>query len=70
MNLFRLHESFLQSELLRDTFQTAHYITIDKWKTREGYEEFSKQYAEQYSSLDKKFTALTRQESFVSAFEQ
>jgi len=49
--------------------EANRYLTVDRWDSREAYEEFRMANRQEYSDLDEKFEALTISERCLGIFE-
>jgi len=65
VDLFKRAEGYLGTELLRDATDTQHYITIDRWTTRESYENFLIRWKEEYKILDEHCKGFTSREILI-----
>lgn len=66
--LFKHAEGFLGTELLHDSTNPQHYLTIDRWASAEAYKTFRKQWRTEYELLDKRCHGLTENEALIGAF--
>ncbi len=66
--LFKQAEGYLSTELLHDTTDPQHYLTIDRWSSAEAYKAFRKQWRTEYELLDKRCNGLTENEALIGAF--
>ena len=53
------------TELLRDEKQPQHYLTIDRWVSKENYEAFQSRREKEYKALDAQCEGLTERESLL-----
>src|SRR5215469_7389602 len=60
--LFRGSEGYIRTELVRDRRKPLRYVTIDRWRSREGYQQFEKKNRAQYKAIDKECENLTMSE--------
>jgi len=67
--LFGTSPGFRGSELLRDSERRRHYSTIDRWASRQAFDEFRRDRAADYDALDARCAALTVSERLVGRFE-
>jgi heme-degrading monooxygenase HmoA len=67
--LFRRSSAYLGTELLRDTDRAGRYLTIDRWASRDAFQQFKQQYAGEYAALDRALEKLTEGEALVGDFE-
>jgi len=68
--LFRRSPAYVGTELLRDTERSGRYLTIDRWNSPDGLQQFKRQYAAEYAALDMRCERLTETERFVGNFEE
>jgi heme-degrading monooxygenase HmoA len=61
--LFRKEAGYLGTTFLRDTNDPQRYVTIDRWTSKEDYENFLNQREKEYKALDADCEDLTEQES-------
>jgi heme-degrading monooxygenase HmoA len=61
--LFSQEAGYLGTTFLRDTNDPQRYVTIDRWTSREAYENFLNQREKEYKALDADCEDLTEQES-------
>jgi heme-degrading monooxygenase HmoA len=66
--LFKQAEGYLGTELLHDTTDPRHYLTLDRWASAEAYKTFRKQWRTEYELLDKRCNGLTESEALIGAF--
>jgi heme-degrading monooxygenase HmoA len=64
--LFRAWPGYLATDLLRG--DNGHYLTADRWDSREAYEAFQQQAATDYARIDALGDALTLSERRIGAF--
>jgi len=63
--LFKRSEGFMAVELLRDETDPLHYLTIDRWRSKAGYEEFLSHWQEEYKALDALCETMTDREALI-----
>jgi heme-degrading monooxygenase HmoA len=68
-SLFRKSEEYLGTELLRDRSDPSLYLTVDRWTSREAFEDFRRRHATEYESLDERCSALTEQEAPLGSYD-
>jgi heme-degrading monooxygenase HmoA len=68
--LFRRDPAYLGTELLRDTADGSHYLTIDRWHSRAAYEAFLESAAAAYAALDRRGDGLTLEETPIGAVDE
>lgn len=65
--LFRRGPGYVRTDLLTDG--TA-YVTLDWWTSRDAYDEFRREHAEEYARLDRECESLTTSEECIGLFEE
>jgi len=68
--LFGRSQGFLGTTLLRDREVPRRHLTIDRWVSREAFEEFRRLNAADYQRLDRRLATLTEEERRVGVFEE
>jgi heme-degrading monooxygenase HmoA len=66
--LFGNSPQYLGTELLRDATRGSRYLTVDRWASREGFENFCSEHQKAYDTLDRVCDALTRREVLIGRF--
>ncbi len=66
--LFRGHEGYIGTELLRDAGNGSRFVTIDRWESEAAYEAFLAAAKPAYARIDAQGDALTAQERAVGRF--
>jgi heme-degrading monooxygenase HmoA len=61
--LFKKDAGYLGTTFIRDTNDPQRYLTIDRWISKEAYENFLHQREKEYKALDANCEDLTEQES-------
>jgi heme-degrading monooxygenase HmoA len=69
VDLFRQHPGFLGSSLLQDRANPLRYVTIDRWRNKEAFQDFRAQFAAQYEALDALCERLTVKERSLGRLE-
>jgi heme-degrading monooxygenase HmoA len=69
VRLFNRASGYAGTELRRETDRRAHYLTIDRWRTRDDYRRFQETFANEYAKLDVRCAGLTESEQKVGDFE-
>jgi heme-degrading monooxygenase HmoA len=69
VRLFRESEDYLGSELLKDRSNPSRYLTVDRWTSREAFEDFRRRHAEEYQRLDDLCSGLTSKEAPLGSYE-
>jgi heme-degrading monooxygenase HmoA len=67
--LFRGHEGWMRSELLRDDGTPGRYVSVDRWSSRELYERFLERSKADFERIDQLGQALTDREEQLGRFE-
>ncbi|MBI5954057.1 MAG: antibiotic biosynthesis monooxygenase [Chloroflexi bacterium] len=65
VELFKKSAGYLGTELMYDEKQPRHYLTIDRWDSKENYKAFQSQWKEKYHALDTQCDELTEEESLL-----
>ena len=66
--LFQGSPQYLGTELLRDSARSTHYLTIDRWASREAFEQFMVEHKAAYEQMDQRCDALTKRELLIGRF--
>ncbi len=66
--LFRSSPEYKGTELLRDAYVPASYLTIDRWTSEEAFRAFRKDHDKEYETLDRQCDPLTAKETRVGAY--
>lgn len=69
VRLFERAPGYAGTELRRETDRVAHYLTIDRWHSRNDYQRFKDAFREAYQALDARCTVMTEREHKVGDFE-
>ncbi|HSG42543.1 MAG TPA: antibiotic biosynthesis monooxygenase [Anaerolineales bacterium] len=67
--LFNRGEGYLGTELFRDQANRQHYLTIDRWRSKDEYDAFLDQHEKEYKALDAQCEGLTESESLLGRWE-
>jgi heme-degrading monooxygenase HmoA len=65
---FKDAEGYRGTELLRDIQDSGQYITIDRWVSREAYDQFRKERLNEYKDMDERMKHLIEFESHVGSY--
>lgn len=57
---------YLGTELFCGPDDSPTYVTIDRWISREAYEQFRRTHAAEYGEIDRRCAELTIKEEFLS----
>jgi hypothetical protein len=66
--LFRHSAEYGGTTLLRELGNVGVFVTVDRWKSREGFEEFQRRYGEQYRRTDEELERLTMKERRLGTY--
>ncbi|HWC75409.1 MAG TPA: antibiotic biosynthesis monooxygenase [Gemmatimonadales bacterium] len=69
VRLFQRSPGFAGTELRHETDHASHYLTIDRWRTREDYDRFKDAFRSEYDALEARCATLTDSEYKVGDFE-
>ena len=67
--LFHRGEGYMGSELYRSTEEAAHFVTIDRWRSREHFANFMVGHRELYADLDATCDSWTVSEQRLGEIE-
>jgi hypothetical protein len=68
VQLFRRSKSFLRTELFRDRNVENHYLTMDYFASKAGYDDFLHEFRQEYEALDRRCDGVVQSEREVGAF--
>ena len=68
VQLFRRSKSFLRTELFRDRNAENHYVTMDCFSSKEGYDDFLRQFRQEYDALDRRCERLREGQKEIGVF--
>jgi heme-degrading monooxygenase HmoA len=66
--LFRRSPAYVATELIRDVDVARRFITIDRWESRDAFEQFKAAAQPEYEALDARCKQLTRDERLIGHF--
>ncbi len=69
VQLFRLADGYLGTDLLKDSEGPLRYVTVDRWASREAYDQFRDRFTEQYLEIDRICVGFTVDERLIGYFE-
>ena len=69
VRLFRKDSHYYETRLVRDAFRRGVYLTMDFWKSRGAYEEFTAVHRAEYEAIDARGEELTVEERRIGWFE-
>ena len=61
--LFKQGKGYLGTELLHDTDNPKHYITIDRWDSSAAFDSFQENYRAEYEAMDARCNSLIESEA-------
>ena len=64
---FRRDAGYVRTDLLTDG---TSWLTLDWWASRQAYEDFRRQYADEYARIDRECEAVTTSETALGFFEE
>jgi len=67
--LFAKGDGFLSVELLRSDEEAGRYITVDRWRSRERFDAFKRDFAAEYAALDRSLEGIAASETRIGAFD-
>ena len=59
IELFRQSSGYIETLLLRDRTDPLRYLTIDRWESKEAYEEFRARCSKEFELIDERCAKLT-----------
>ena len=69
-DFFRSASGYLGTELLRDETNPCRYVTIDLWRSRQHYDAFRQQHADEYHRSDERCEQMTEGEQSLGTYER
>jgi heme-degrading monooxygenase HmoA len=66
--LFGRGSGYLGTFLLKDDGISTRYMTVDRWFSKQHYDRFRLEHAEEYHRLDSQFQSLTTTENQIGMF--
>jgi heme-degrading monooxygenase HmoA len=67
--LFRRGAGYLSTELWSDPDNPRRFLTLDRWTSREAFDEFRRRWQVEYRALDQACEALTEREEPVGSLD-
>ena len=68
VQLFRRSKSFMRTELFRDRRTENRYVTIDYFASGAGYQDFLREFRQEYEALDRRCEAVRASQRQIGAF--
>ena len=66
--LFSTDAQYRRTRLVKDVEREGVYLTLDFWETREAFEKFKKDNAEEYERIDKECEGMTTREQKIGEY--
>jgi hypothetical protein len=67
--VFASSPEYIGTEVLCDSQNRAHVVTIDRWKSKAAYENFLDQAQKEYEKIDRDLANLTETENCIGCFK-
>jgi heme-degrading monooxygenase HmoA len=67
--LFKRHAGFVRTRLFRHKSEPDIYITIDVWESKQAYDAFRSENAQEYRRLDAQLAMLKLEEHLLGYYE-
>jgi heme-degrading monooxygenase HmoA len=67
--LFKRGKGFIRTRLFRQKADAHVYVTIDAWESKEAYDSFRSEFAEEYRRLDTQLAMLKMEELLLGYYE-
>jgi heme-degrading monooxygenase HmoA len=67
--LFKKHQGFIRTRLFQQKSDTHVYLTIDAWESKEAYDRFRTENADEYRRLDTQLGMLKLEELLLGYYE-
>ena len=68
--LFGRANGYRGTTLLRPIDAAGSWITLDRWDSERDFEAFSRDFGDDYRSLDRELEGVAGEEDFIGAFEE
>lgn len=68
VQLFRRSQAFLRTDFFRDRHNENRYITIDYFSSKAGFENFLRDFRQEYEALDRRCEGLSACEREIGTF--
>jgi heme-degrading monooxygenase HmoA len=69
VQLFARHPAYRRTRLFRHKTDPHIYVTVDVWETKEAYDDFRAQNADEYNRLDAQLAMLKLEEHLLGYYE-
>jgi len=68
VRLFRRSKAFLRTEFFRDRKAENHYLTLDYFVSKAGFDDFLREFRQEYKELDRRCDAVRECEREIGTF--
>jgi quinol monooxygenase YgiN len=68
VRFFRCSKGFLRTEFFRDRDNENRYVTLDYFTSKAAYDDFRREFQQEYEVLDRRCAAVTESEREIGAF--
>lgn len=68
LELFSQAPGYIETSLLKDQVNTNPYLIIDRWRSKEHYQQFRDEHKEEYRRVDANCAELTVLETLLGEF--
>ena len=68
VQLFRRSRAFLRTEFFRDRQSENHYVSVDYFSSKAGFDDFMRDVLQEYDALDRRSDGLTDSQREIGAF--
>jgi heme-degrading monooxygenase HmoA len=70
VELFRQASGYLGTLLLKDRASSTRYVTVDRWRSEQDYEQFRVRFSKEYEALDAACQDLTVRERSLGVYDE
>lgn len=68
--LFRRADGYVETILLQDPQSPTRYLTVDRWVSREAYDEFLRKHRQEYEQIDRLCEPLTKAQRSLGSYAE
>ena len=68
--LFAKGSGFVGTSLMRPTERGGWWLTLDRWRSEADFDDFQRDFGEEYRALDTELEGVAGEEHFVGTFEE
>jgi quinol monooxygenase YgiN len=68
VRLFRRSKAFLRTEFFRDRNDENRYVTLDYFASQAGFDDFMREYRQEYMALDRRCDGVRESEREIGVF--